>query len=88
MKKSMISKYMNDLDIMNFIAIVQQLPEDDINFVQTFVNILIDKLAEKDAEIAEANDSITWWSNRHRALEKQIHKSHCINTQTANKTPI
>ena len=75
MKKSTISKYMNDLDIMNFIAIVQQLPEDDINFVQTFVDTLVDKLNEKDAEIKEANDSVTWWSNRYHALEKQIHTS-------------
>lgn len=37
---------MTDLTKMNLIAIVQQLPKDDIEFVQTCITILEDKIKE------------------------------------------
>jgi len=35
---------MNDLAKMNLIAIVQQLPKDDIDFIQTYISIMEEKI--------------------------------------------
>ena len=35
---------MNDLDKMNLIAIVQQLPKDDIDFIETYISIMEEKI--------------------------------------------
>ena len=38
---------MSELTKMNLIAIVQQLPDEDIDFVQQYITILEDKLQQK-----------------------------------------
>lgn len=49
---------MNELTKMNLIAIVQQLPKEDIEFVQTYITILEDKLQQKDNIIKEVKEYI------------------------------
>ena len=49
---------MNELTKMNLIAIVQQLPKEDIEFVQTYITILEDKLQQKENIIKEVREYI------------------------------
>ena len=41
---------MNDLDKMNLIAIVQQLPKDDIDFIETYISIMEEKITKLKRE--------------------------------------
>lgn len=43
---------MNDLTRMNLIAIIQQLPKDDIEFVQTYINTLEEKNQELNSQLS------------------------------------
>ena len=43
---------MNDLTRMNLIAIIQQLPKEDIEFVQTYINTLEEKNQELNNQLS------------------------------------
>lgn len=43
---------MNDLTRMNLIAIIQQLPKEDIEFVQTYINTLEEKNQELRIQVS------------------------------------
>lgn len=49
---------MNELTKMNLIAIVQQLPDEDIEFVQTYITLLEDKLKQKEHIIKEVREYV------------------------------
>lgn len=49
---------MSELTKMNLIAIVQQLPDEDIEFVQQYITILEDKLQQKENIIKEVREYI------------------------------
>ena len=49
---------MSELTKMNLIAIVQQLPDEDIEYVQQYITILEDKLQQKENIIKEFREYI------------------------------
>jgi len=62
---------MSDLAKMNLIAIIQQLPKDDIDFVQTYIAILENRIARLEKENQELKDKIEL-EDHHGLIEENI----------------
>ena len=72
---------MNDLDKMNLIAIVQQLPKDDIDFIETYISIMEEKIDRLNNIINELEQ----WLKEHSIIDYNcsdviLHEQMALNT--------
>ena len=61
---------MNNEEIKKAILTMYELAKDKDVYYYEQIQVLIDYIAELEAEIQEANDNAEWWHNRYNAVVK------------------
>ena len=67
---------MSDITKMNLIAIVQQLPEEDIEFIQTCITMLEDKIEKLKQTISEQQERIEIYESQLTQLKENNNESN------------